>query len=67
LQRLQPLIEHLEVGRSRQLKGAVRALSKAVIRERDAGNITDEADALIRLNAEYMLRHMEEERKEQGR
>ncbi len=60
LTKIQALIAALNVGDKRKLNKAVNAISDYVLTEKKDGRLTDEADALIRLNALYLLRRVKE-------
>ena len=66
LARLRPHIAALGTREIEELRKAVKRVSHLVLAEQEAGNLTGEADALIRLNAEYLLRRMTEERGSEG-
>lgn len=53
------LIAELKTEDPKKLRSAVKKIERYILSEKGKGAITDEADALIRLNAQYLLRRME--------
>jgi hypothetical protein len=53
------LIGELKTEDLRKLRSAVKKIEQYILSEKSKGSITDEADALIRLNAQYLLRRLE--------
>ncbi|MDQ7773869.1 MAG: hypothetical protein RDU13_10130 [Elusimicrobiales bacterium] len=53
------LIAELKTEELKKLRNAVKKIERYVLSEKNKGSMTDEADALIRLNAQYLLRRSE--------
>ena len=60
---IKKLISSLNTENKVKLKTMVKRIETYILAENKKGNLTDEADALIRLNALYLLRRMEQEGK----
>ncbi|MBI4064722.1 MAG: hypothetical protein HY401_10555 [Elusimicrobia bacterium] len=54
LEKIKKLISDLNTQDKKKLKKSVQNIEKYVSREHEAGRLTDEADALVRLNALYL-------------
>ncbi|MBI2069556.1 MAG: hypothetical protein HYT79_03060 [Elusimicrobia bacterium] len=63
LDKIKKLIADLNTQDKKKLKKAVNVIEKYVSKEHKAGRLTDEADALVRLNALYLLKRMNQEEK----
>lgn len=63
LAEIKSLIEGLKASKKRKLKSAVRKIERYVEGEVKAGRLSGEADALVRLNALYFLRRVEQDPK----
>lgn len=58
LAEVKKLISGLNTGDIEKLRVAVKKIEAYVLAEKKKGNLTDEADALVRLNAQYLLRRL---------
>lgn len=58
LREIKKLVAELNAANTEKLKVSVKKISDYVQTEKVKGNLTDEADALVRLNAEYLLRRL---------
>lgn len=54
------IISALNIDDKDKLEAAVRKIESYVLAEKKKGNLTDEADALVRLNAQYLLQRIKE-------
>ncbi len=61
LSRIKQLIARLNVDGVGKLKKAGGSLEEYVLAEKKAGRLTEEADALVRLNALYLMRRVEQD------
>jgi hypothetical protein len=59
LSEIKRLIFALNTGNIAKLKTTVKKVEAYILAEKKKGNLTDEADALVRLNAQYLLRRLE--------
>lgn len=59
LAEIKKFISILNTGDKEKLKAAVKKIESYVLAEKKKGNLMDEADALIRLNALYLLQRIE--------
>lgn len=55
------LVADLNVQDIEKMKTSVNNIENYVLFEKKKGNLTDEADALVRLNAQYLLRRLEKQ------
>ncbi|MBI4064569.1 MAG: hypothetical protein HY401_09770 [Elusimicrobia bacterium] len=65
LEKIKKLISDLNTQDKKKLKKSVEGIEKYVLKEKKKGNLTDEADALVRLNALYLLDRLEEKNKKE--
>lgn len=59
LRHIKGLVGRLDTDDKKQLKKAVREIENFVLAEKRSGKITEEADALIRLNALYLINRLD--------